>query len=115
MSDTGLSICVVGGGPRGTVVLERICANVEVMAPGAGVTVHVVDPYSPGAGRVWRHRQSDLLVMNTVACEVTVFTDPTVQCEGPIQPGPSLYEWARMVDSGEVAADKPTVTESSRM
>lgn len=32
--------------------------------------------------------------MNTVACQVTVFTDESVSCEGPIRRGPSLYEWA---------------------
>ncbi|CAM5593526.1 hypothetical protein SPURM210S_07202 [Streptomyces purpurascens] len=33
--------------------------------------------------------------MNTVACQVTLFTDDSVDCSGPIRPGPSLYEWAR--------------------
>jgi hypothetical protein len=32
--------------------------------------------------------------MNTVACQVTLFTDDSVDCSGPIRPGPSLYEWA---------------------
>jgi hypothetical protein len=29
-----------------------------------------------------------------VACQVTLFTDDSVDCSGPIRPGPSLYEWA---------------------
>lgn len=32
--------------------------------------------------------------MNTVASQVTLFTDDSVDCSGPIRPGPSLYEWA---------------------
>ena len=34
--------------------------------------------------------------MNTVASQVTLFTDDSVDCAGPIRPGPSLYEWARL-------------------
>ena len=30
-----------------------------------------------------------------MAEDVTLFTDDTVRCEGPIRPGPSLYEWAQ--------------------
>lgn len=32
--------------------------------------------------------------MNTVASQVTLFTDESVDCAGPVQPGPSLYAWA---------------------
>lgn len=32
--------------------------------------------------------------MNTVASQVTLFTDESVDCAGPIRPGPSLYAWA---------------------
>nr|WP_228447032.1 FAD/NAD(P)-binding protein [Streptomyces paludis] len=89
------SIAVVGAGPRGTSVLERLCASVPELAPDIPLTVHLIDPAPPGAGRVWRTDQSAELLMNTVASQVTVFTDESVTCEGPIRPGPSLYEWAR--------------------
>ncbi|MDG4862087.1 FAD/NAD(P)-binding protein [Streptomyces sp. T-3] len=85
----------MGAGPRGTSVLERICASAdEILAPGARLTVHVIDPSPPGPGRVWRTAQSGELLMNTVASQVTLFTDESVDCAGPIRPGPSLYEWA---------------------
>ncbi|GGU18241.1 FAD/NAD(P)-binding protein [Streptomyces lavendofoliae] len=87
-------MALVGAGPRGTSVLERLCASVPELAPGTPLTVHVVDPAPPGAGRVWRTDQPAELLMNTVACQVTVFTDESVSCEGPIRRGPSLYEWA---------------------
>ncbi|MBG0855611.1 FAD/NAD(P)-binding protein [Streptomyces spinoverrucosus] len=90
-----VSIAMVGAGPRGTSVLERLCASAaELLPPGMALTVHVIDPAPPGPGRVWRTAQSAELLMNTVASQVTLFTDESVDCSGPIRPGPSLYEWA---------------------
>ncbi|MFJ3619843.1 FAD/NAD(P)-binding protein [Streptomyces iakyrus] len=90
-----VSVALVGAGPRGTSVLERLCASApELLPPGALLTVHVIDPDPPGPGRVWRTAQSPELLMNTVACQVTLFTDDSVDCSGPIRPGPSLHEWA---------------------
>ncbi len=94
---SALRICLIGAGPRGTSVLERICAN----ADGRAVEVHVVDPFPPGPGGVWRTHQSGHLLMNTVASQISLFTDDSVPCEGPVVPGPSLYEWARMAVDGE--------------
>jgi hypothetical protein len=96
MSGDGMvsTVCVIGAGPRGLSVLERLCAN-ERARPGARrLVVHVVDPGRPGAGGVWRVDQSRHLLMNTVASQVTVFTDGSARIEGPIEPGPSLYDWA---------------------
>ncbi|MGA4842266.1 FAD/NAD(P)-binding protein [Streptomyces sp. G45] len=87
-------MAIVGAGPRGTSVLERLCASAaELLAPGTRMTIHVIDPSPPGPGRVWRTAQAPQLLMNTVACQVTLFTDASVDCAGPIRPGPSLYEW----------------------
>ncbi|MFI2199792.1 FAD/NAD(P)-binding protein [Streptomyces sp. NPDC020192] len=97
-----ISVALVGAGPRGTSVLERLCASVpELLPAGVRLTVHVIDPAPPGPGRVWRTVQSAELLMNTVASQVTLFTDESVDCAGPIRPGPSLYEWA----DGEVGPD----------
>ncbi|MFI0235898.1 FAD/NAD(P)-binding protein [Streptomyces sp. NPDC016845] len=98
-----LRLCLVGAGPRGLSVLERLCADARTHAAGVAVTVHVVDPDRPGPGRVWRTGQSRHLLMNTVASQVTLFTDPTVEMAGEIAPGPSLYEWARHMASSEYA------------
>lgn len=95
MTGKRLEICVVGAGPRGLSVLERLCANARGRVPAGPVVVHVVDPDRPGAGRVWRTDQSRHLLMNTVASQITLFTDASVRVEGPDEPGPSLYEWAR--------------------
>ena len=92
------AIAIVGAGPRGTSVLERLCASAPELTPGTGLTVHIVDPSPPGAGRVWRTAQPGELLMNTVASQVTLFTDESVECDGPIRTGPSLYEWATTGD-----------------
>src|SRR5205823_5308084 len=91
-------IAVVGLGPRGLSVAERLCANAaELVAPGRRLVVHLVDPHLAEGGRVWRSTQDRLLLMNTVACQVTMFVDESVGCAGPVVPGPSLYEWARSI------------------
>ena len=94
MSSGDLAVCLVGAGPRGLSVLERICANERKSSSHRSVTVHVVDPARPGSGAVWRTDQSHRLLMNTVASQVTVYTDASVEMEGPVETGPSLYEWA---------------------
>ncbi|SER66994.1 FAD-NAD(P)-binding [Streptomyces sp. yr375] len=98
-----LALCVIGAGPRGLSVLERICANAA--GTGRPVAVHLVDPYPPGPGAVWRTGQPGELLMNTVASQVTLFTDDSVDCAGPTVPGPSLHAWARTIAEG--AGDHP--------
>ncbi|NDZ80048.1 FAD/NAD(P)-binding protein [Streptomyces sp. SID10853] len=95
MSSSRIEVCVIGAGPRGLSVLERLCANERRSPSHPSVTVHVVDPATPGAGSVWRTEQSRHLLMNTVASQITVYTDDSSRIEGPVEPGPSLYEWAQ--------------------
>ena len=85
------SIVVVGAGPRALGLVDRLGAN--LVGDGRGLVVHVVDPHTAGAGRIWRNDQSRLLWMNSMASDVTVFTDCSVTCEGPLTTGPSLDEW----------------------
>jgi uncharacterized NAD(P)/FAD-binding protein YdhS/ribosomal protein S18 acetylase RimI-like enzyme len=87
------TVVIVGAGPRGTGLLERLVANAPELIGERPITVHLVDPYPPGAGRVWRHDQSGALRMNSMAQDVTMFTDESVQMEGPVRPGPSFAEW----------------------
>ena len=102
-----VSIAIIGVGPRGIEVLERVVANhiASCHADDELLTVHVVDPYPPGGGKVWRSDQSPLLRLNSMACDVTLFTDDTVRCSGPIRPGPSMAEWAATVRRDELADD----------
>ncbi|MEU5810401.1 FAD/NAD(P)-binding protein [Streptomyces sp. NPDC047718] len=109
-----LQVAIIGAGPRGLSVLERLCANERSAPAHEAVTVHVVDPSAPGAGQVWRPDQSQHLLMNTVASQITIYTDDSVRTEGPIEPGPSLYEWAQgLAASGD--GDAATVAEARRL
>ncbi|MER6274237.1 FAD/NAD(P)-binding protein [Streptomyces sp900105755] len=87
-------LVIVGAGPRGTGLLERIAANAPELYAGSGLDIHLVDPHPPGAGRIWRAAQSPLLWMNSHAEDVTMFTDETVRMAGPVREGPTLHEWA---------------------
>nr|WP_042191206.1 FAD/NAD(P)-binding protein [Kibdelosporangium sp. MJ126-NF4]CEL19918.1 Nitrogen regulatory protein P-II [Kibdelosporangium sp. MJ126-NF4]CTQ97142.1 Nitrogen regulatory protein P-II [Kibdelosporangium sp. MJ126-NF4] len=100
-----LRICLIGAGPRGTSVLERLCANVRDL--DRPVVVDVVDPAPAGPGAVWRPDQSPHLLMNTVASQVSLFTDDSVTCDGPLVTGPSLHEWSTMVREGRISGGYP--------
>lgn len=89
-----LAVCVVGAGPRGTSVVERLIANAPGLLGSRRLRIEVVDPCPPGPGRTWRADQPAHLLMNTLAAHATIFTDETVDCVGPVRPGPSLHEWA---------------------
>ncbi|MFC7401934.1 FAD/NAD(P)-binding protein [Citricoccus sp. GCM10030269] len=84
-----LTVAVVGAGPRGTSFLERLLAAIEQADEQAGgqdteqaaestpppqrlVDIVVIDPYSPGAGHVWRTTQSGQFLMNTPSFFPTV-------------------------------------------
>ena len=108
-----LRICIVGAGPRGLSVLERLCANARSRRAVTAVTVHVVDPDSPGPGRVWRTDQSRQLLMNTVSSQATLFTDESVDIDGPVERGPSLYEWAQSLRPGD--CDEQTLAEVAQL
>lgn len=99
-TSTGAAVLVVvGAGPRGVGFLERLSASVGELLPDRRIDVHFVDPFPPGPGRVWRHAQSPLLRMNSMGEDVTMFTDDSVRCTGPIVPGPSMSEWAELARS----------------
>lgn len=97
-------LVIVGAGPRGTGILERIAANAPELYSGAALDIHFVDPHPPGGGRIWRADQSPLLWMNSQAEDVTMFTDDTVRLDGPVRPGPTLHEWAGI--DGRTFADR---------
>ncbi len=110
-------VCIVGAGPRGLSVLERICANDRRVPSADHLIVHLVDPHLPGAGAVWRPDQPEQLLTNTVASQITVFTDRSVRIDGPIEPGSSLYEWAQSLallgEPGDY--DERTLAEARRL
>ncbi|MFI5755932.1 FAD/NAD(P)-binding protein [Streptomyces sp. NPDC051569] len=94
------SLVIIGAGPRGTGFLERLAANVPSLFDGRPLDIHLVDPHPPGGGRIWRRDQSPLLWMNSMAQDVTMFTDDSVSLAGPVREGPALHEWARDIREG---------------
>ncbi|MDI2033230.1 FAD/NAD(P)-binding protein [Paenarthrobacter nitroguajacolicus] len=59
-------VALLGAGPRGTSVLERLLANwAAESTPGTTLHIHVVDPFPAGSGHVWQPEQSRLYLMNT--------------------------------------------------
>ncbi|MFB6985173.1 FAD/NAD(P)-binding protein [Streptomyces sp. NPDC056304] len=106
------ALVVIGAGPRGTGLIERIAANAPGLYEGRPLDIHLVDPHPPGGGRIWRHDQSPLLWMNSMAEDVTMFTDDTVRLEGPIRPGPALHTWAADIRDGRLKLSDEAVPES---
>lgn len=91
-------IAVIGSGPRGLSVVERLAARLLDAPPLEPVHIHLVDSAQVGSGRVWRTDQPLWFLMNTVAGEVSAFSGRPD--DGPVRPGagPSLAEWWRAVD-----------------
>jgi uncharacterized NAD(P)/FAD-binding protein YdhS len=93
-------IAVIGAGPVGVGLAERLLANAPLLAPGRPAEIVLVDPCPAGPGRVWRDGQSPLMRMNSFAKDVTLFPGESVRCEGPARPGPSLAAWAADTAAG---------------
>src|SRR3954447_6757270 len=93
----GPSIAVVGAGPTGIGLLERLVANAPELGDGRRLQVHLIDPHQPGGGRVWRAAQSSLLWANSLAADVTVLPDPSVVVDGPVGEGTTLWQWVEAV------------------
>ncbi|MCU1519157.1 MAG: hypothetical protein JWQ75_3878 [Pseudarthrobacter sp.] len=95
------SVVFIGGGPRTAGVLERMAANRPELFAGP-FQVHVVEPFEPGSGRIWRYDQHPGLMLNSAAADITMFTDSSVACEGPAADGPGLDAWAAGVLDGSI-------------
>ncbi|MBC3185029.1 FAD/NAD(P)-binding protein [Corynebacterium sp. zg-331] len=87
------AIAVIGMGPRGVSVVERIAAA----RPASPLTLHLIDDAPLGSGRVWDPEQTRTLCMNTLAAKVTLFTEPGSSVGAPVTEGPTLYEWIRLL------------------
>lgn len=86
-----MQIGIIGAGPRGLSMLERILRNNQT---NQSLQIYLFDVVGPG-GRVWRVDQSTDLLMNSVSQQVTLFTDATLSTDGVVSAGPNLYQWAK--------------------
>ena len=101
-------VALIGAGPRGTSVLERLLANWAADSPtGARLRIDVVDPYPAGSGHVWQPEQSRLYLMNTQSFYPTLIPeDPEL---APPLTGTSFDQWRearRRDDEGLNDAEK---------
>lgn len=87
-----LTVGIIGLGPRGLSVLERLLAMAERTA--VRLTIAIFEPGELGVG-VHAVDQPDHLVLNTIACQLTAFPDPASLEGASERPGPSLYEWSK--------------------
>ena len=91
-------ITIIGAGPRGLSVYERLVALASAKGPEAlaqrPLEIHLVDPFPPGPGIVWRTDQEPNLLMNTTIGEQTVFPDPSCRVS-PDSTGPDMGTWYR--------------------
>lgn len=108
--DHRASIAIIGLGPRGASLIERLGAHLAVLPDSPQLQLHLIDDAQPGAGRIWRTDQTRDLCMNTLADAVTLFTEPGSTVTGTIIEGPTLFEWcvlARETSAGPVGATIP--------
>lgn len=110
------AIAIIGAGPRGASIIERIGANLGSLPQRESpdeLVIHVVDDAPSGAGRIWRPDQDRELCMNTLAHAVTLFTEPSSTVEGPVRQGPTLHEWCVLALHAEFpsAASAATVSQ----
>lgn len=87
-------VAVVGSGPRGVGVLERLASRLLARQPAQRpVVLYLIDAVEVGCGRIWRSDQPEWFLMNTVCGEVTMFSGPPD--DGPERPGAgrSLAQW----------------------
>ena len=91
------SIAIVGAGPRGISLVERLAAHLRATPLAAPLTLHIIDDAPLGAGRIWDTEQTRTLCMNTLAGAVTLFTEPDSTTTAPVLEGPILYEWIQLL------------------
>lgn len=87
-----IRVGLIGAGPRGTSVLERLLANWAATETGArSLHIDVVDPFPAGPGHVWQPEQSRLYLMNTQSFYPTLIPEDD-QLAPPLAGG-SFERW----------------------
>ncbi|WLI88507.1 FAD/NAD(P)-binding protein [Massilia sp. R2A-15] len=87
-----VKIAIIGLGPRGISVFDRIIAYARNDASATPLELYLFDSKEFGPG-CHTTDQADHLLVNTVACQMTQFSDDTVRGAGPLLYGPSFADW----------------------
>ena len=85
-----IKVGIIGLGPRGLTLLERIVAH-ERESRTTELEIYLFDRNEPGVG-CHDPEQPDFLLVNTVAGQITLFSDPSVRDAGPVLDGPSFFQ-----------------------
>ncbi|MFB9821464.1 FAD/NAD(P)-binding protein [Arthrobacter ramosus] len=94
-----IRVGLIGAGPRGTSVLERLLANwAATETQTRSLHIDVVDPYPAGPGHVWQPDQSRLYLMNTQSFYPTLI--PEDERLAPPLAGGSFEQWRAGQRSG---------------
>ncbi|MFI1979659.1 FAD/NAD(P)-binding protein [Streptomyces wedmorensis] len=86
-------IAVIGSGPRGMMVLERLAARLGEHPGPLDVRIFLVDAVEPGAGQVYRTDQPDWFLMNTVAGQCSAYSGEPDGGPARAGAGPSFGQW----------------------
>ncbi|WP_114855828.1 FAD/NAD(P)-binding domain-containing protein [Brachybacterium sp. YJGR34] len=92
-TDPVRTVVVVGAGPRGTAIVERLVAASQDATWHGPLTVHLVDPLVGRGGAVWRHDQPSTLLMNTATCQTTMYPDSSCHAVLPARHAGTLADF----------------------
>lgn len=86
-------IAVVGSGPRGLAVTERLVARLTEQPGDRPVELHLIDAVEVGCGRIYRTDQPEWFLMNTPVGLISAFSG--AQDDGPARAGagPTFDQW----------------------
>ncbi|WP_262107825.1 FAD/NAD(P)-binding domain-containing protein [Arthrobacter sp. Marseille-P9274] len=102
-SEHGHRVAIVGAGPRGLSVLERLLARLPQRPQERKPQIHLIDPFPPGPGHVWRHGQSRLFLMNTPSLFPTVVPGDGLDAGAvPSVAGLTFDAWREGVAAGSI-------------
>lgn len=87
-------VTLIGCGPRGITLLERLLAVVKISEVKDDLIINIINSGGLGYG-VHETNQPTSLLVNTVASQITMFTDESVADAGPISIGPCFFTWAQ--------------------
>ncbi|MFE9477130.1 FAD/NAD(P)-binding protein [Streptomyces spororaveus] len=83
-------IAVIGVGPRGLSALERVISHTAL--DGSPVELLLIEPGELGVG-IHEAKQPDYLLLNTIASQLTIFSDARMTPGAPVTTGPDFFEW----------------------
>jgi len=98
ISNTAISIAIVGCGSRGLTVLERLCS--QASRGDTPVDIHVYEPQKPGPG-VHSLEQPEYLMLNTVASQISMFPDRAALDGQEGREGPDFFQWCLRYKSAD--------------